>query len=55
MNVELLRKIETAQSYLGHQRGQKRNIMTLLNNWAECCQMLEQILGEEYERTSDGC
>ena len=52
MDDELLRKLETANQYLGHQRGQKRNIITLLNNWAICCQMLDQIIGEELEKES---
>ena len=52
MRDELLRKLQTANKYLGHQRGQKRHIITLLDNWAKCCQMLEQIIGEEIEK---GC
>lgn len=49
MNDETLEKIEMAHCWLGLQRGQKSHIITLLNNWAICNEMLEQIIGEAYE------
>ena len=53
MDDILLEKIEKANEWLGLRRGQKANIVTMLNNWAICGEILDQIIGEEYERRED--
>lgn len=53
IDTELLEKIEMAHDWLGHHKGQGCNIRTLLDNWAVCGEILEQILGEIYEKQHD--
>lgn len=54
MDDVLLEKLEMSNEWLGCHKGQKKTIMTLLNNWAICGEILDQIIGEEYERREDG-
>jgi len=50
MDNDLLEKLEIAHDWLGHHKGQPCTASTLINNWAFCGEILEQIIGEEYER-----
>ena len=49
----IMNKIEIALEWSLHRRGQACNIIELMDNWAICLEMLEQILGEYYEEHSE--
>ena len=53
MDSKLLEKLEMAVCWLELQRGQKSTFLTLLDNWAFCGEILEQVIGEEYERRGE--
>ena len=55
MKYTLLKKLEMANEFMVRKRGQPPDIQTLLNNWAISAEILDQIIGEEYEQRDFFC